>query len=79
MQHVQQLEPLLRQQPPVMPLRLTTVQPSLWRRVTAKVEKTLSVEKNVEIIFATVTFLLATGLFVSLARAVANYTIIPWP
>jgi len=79
MQHVQQLEPLLRQQAPVAPLRITTVQPSVWKRVTANVARALSVEKRAEIIFATVTVLLATGLFVSLARALANYTIIPWP
>jgi len=79
MEHVQQLELLLRQQPPVAPLRITTVQPSLWRRVTAKMKKTLSLEKNVEIIFATATFLLAAGPLVSFARALANYTIIPAP
>jgi hypothetical protein len=79
MEHVQELRPLFGQKQPVAPLRVTTVQPSMWKRVTAKVEKTLSVEKSAEIIFGAATVLLTAGLFVSLARAVAHYTIIPVP
>jgi hypothetical protein len=79
MQHVQKIEPLMGPKSPVAPLRVTTVRPSLWERMRAWAEKTLTTEMRAEIVFATATILLAGGLFASLARALAHYTIIPLP
>lgn len=79
MQHIQKIEPLMGQKSPVAPLRVTTVRPSPWERMRAWAAKTLSAETRAEIAFGTATILLTGGLFVSLARALAHYTIIPWP
>jgi hypothetical protein len=79
MQHVHKWEPLGQQTSPVAPLRITTVRPSVWERATARIEKTLSTEAAAEAVFGVATVLLTAVLFVSLARALAHYTIIPWP
>jgi len=75
MQHIQRLDSLGRQSQPFTPLRLTTVRPSTWERLRARLEKTFTAD----VIFGTVTVLLASGLFISFARALAHYTIIPLP
>ena len=79
MQHVHKLEPLSQQTSPVAPLRITTVRLSVWERATARIEKTLSTEVVAEAVFGVATVLLAVGLFMSLARALAHYTIVPLP
>jgi hypothetical protein len=79
MQHVHKLEPFGQQTSPVAPLRISTVRPSIWERATARIDKTLSTEAAAEVAFGVATVLLVAGLFVGLARALAHYTIIPWP
>ena len=79
MQHVQNFESLGERKQAVAPLRVTVVQPSIWEQVKAKVEQVLTVETKAEVIFGTVTILLASGLCLGLARALAHYTIVPWP
>jgi hypothetical protein len=79
MQHVHNIEPLRGQRQALAPLRVTVVQPSVWERINAKVDQALSQERVAEAIFGAVTVLLAAGLFVSFARALAHYTIVPWP
>lgn len=79
MQHVHSFESSHGQEQSVTPLRVTVVQPSVWRRLQMKVEQTLSSETSAEIIFGSATVLLTIGVFVALARAVAHYTIVPMP
>ena len=79
MQHVHNIEPLRGQRQSLAPLRVTVVQPSVWERITAKMDQALSQERVAEAVFGAVTVLLTTGLFVSFARALAHYTIVPWP
>ena len=79
MQHVHNIESLPGQRQSLAPLRVTVVQPSVWERINAKVEQALSQEPVAEAVFGAVTVLLAAGLFVSFARALAHYTIVPWP
>ncbi|HJY83271.1 MAG TPA: hypothetical protein VKK81_19580 [Candidatus Binatia bacterium] len=79
MQHVQKLGPLTGQRPSVAPLRVTTVRPSVWERVRAWAERTLTSETVAEIVLATVTISLTGSLLFSLYRALENYTIIPLP
>jgi hypothetical protein len=79
MQHVRKLEPLGQQTSPVAPLRILTIRPSAWERATERIGKTLSSEAAVEAVFGVATVLLVAGLFISLARALAHYTIIPLP
>jgi hypothetical protein len=79
MQHVHKLTPIGQQTSPVTPLRITTVRPSAWERATARIAKTLSTEAAAEVVFGVATILLVAGLFVSLARALAHYTIVPMP
>jgi hypothetical protein len=79
MQHVQNFESLGGRKQTVAPLRVTVVRPSIWEQVKTKVEQVLAMETKAEVIFGAVTILLALGLFVGLARALAHYTIVPWP
>ncbi|MGE0682798.1 MAG: hypothetical protein AB7P69_18085 [Candidatus Binatia bacterium] len=79
MQHTHKLTPFGRQTSPVAPLRITTIRPSAWERATARIEKMLSTEATAEAVFGVATVLLAAGLFVSLARALAHYLIVPLP
>lgn len=79
MQHVHNVESLHGQRHSLAPLRVTVVQPSLWERLKTKMDQALSQEPVAEAVFGAVTVLLATGIFVSLARALAHYTIVPWP
>ena len=79
MQHVHNIEPLRGQRQSLTPFRVTVVQPSVRERITAKVDQALSQERVAGAIFGAVTVLLATGLFVSFARALAHYAIVPWP
>jgi hypothetical protein len=79
MQNIHKLTPLGQQTSPVAPLRITTVRPSAWERATARIEKMLSTEAAAEAVFGVATVLLVAGLFVSLARALAHYTIVPMP
>ena len=79
MQNVQKLEPLTRQQPPVAPLRVTTLRPSVWERVRAWARRTLTEETVAEAALMTATVSLMVWLFVGLARALEHYTIIPLP
>ena len=78
MQHIHNVESLGQKQS-ITPLRVTVVRPSVWGRIKAKVDQTLSQEPVAEAVFGAVTILLATGLFMSFARALEHYTIIPWP
>ena len=79
MQSVQEFKTPLRHEQSVAPLRVTIVQPSLWKQMKAKVAQTLTTETIAEIVLRAATVLLTTGLFVSLARALEHYTIIPLP
>ena len=79
MQHVHNVESLRDQEQSLAPLRVTLVQPSVWKRINAKVDQLLSQESVALAVFGTVTVLLATGLFMSFARALAHYTIVPLP
>jgi len=78
MQHARQLGSFTEQQPAVAPLRVTTVRPSLREQVRAWVQK-MPTEDRAEVILSITTIVLVTGLFVSFARALAHYTIIPLP
>ncbi len=79
MQHVQQIETLTGQRSPVAPLRVTTVQPSLWQRIQTQMKETGMAETLAEVILATATFSLVGGLLFGLYRALESYTIIPLP
>jgi len=79
MQHVQKLGPTIGQNPPLVPLRVTTLHPSLWEQTTRWMQKTFSAETLVEAGFASATVFLLAVLLVSLARGLEHYTIIPWP
>jgi hypothetical protein len=78
MQHARKLGPFAEQQLSVAPLRVTTVRPSLREQVRAWVRK-IPAEDRAEVILGVTTVFLVTGLFVSFARALAHYTIIPLP
>jgi hypothetical protein len=60
-------------------LRVTVIQPSLWKRMKAKVAQRLTAEMIAEFVLGAATVLLTTELFVTLARALEHYTIIPLP
>jgi hypothetical protein len=79
MQHARKLGSFTGQQPSVAPLRVKTFRPSVRERVGAWVQRTLTAETTAEVIFGSATFFLVTALFVSFARALAHYTIIPLP
>jgi hypothetical protein len=78
MQHARKLGPFADQQPSVAPLRVTTVRPSLREQMRAWARK-IPAEDRAEVILGITTVLLVSGLFVSFARALAHYTIIPLP
>jgi hypothetical protein len=46
MQHVHNIEPLRGQRQSLAPLRITVVQPSVWERITAKMDQALSQEQS---------------------------------
>ena len=79
MQHIQSLEQCFKPHQPAAPFQPSTLRSTFWRRVETKVEKVLAKESTAELIFGAVTMLLLAGLFVSLARAITHYQIIPWP
>jgi hypothetical protein len=79
MQRARKLGPFSEQQPTVAPLRVTTFYPSMWERMRAWTQRTLTEETVAEVIFGTATIFLVTVLFVSFTRALAHYTIIPLP
>ena len=79
MQHVQQIETLAGQRSPLAPLRVTTIHPPLWERVSKRMEETGLAETMTEAILATTTFSLVGGLMLALYRALEQYTIIPLP
>lgn len=79
MQHVQKFEPLIGQKPPLAPLRVTTLRPSLWEQAKRWAQRTFTAETLVEIGFASATVFLLVFLLVGLARGLEHYTIIPWP
>jgi hypothetical protein len=79
MQHVQKLEPLARQKPPIAPLRVTTFRPSVWGRARAWAQRTLTAETVAEMTLVIATISLAACLYVGFTRALENYTIIPLP
>ncbi len=79
MQNVHNMESLGGQRQSLTPLRVTVVQPSAWERLKAKVDQALSQAPVAEAVFGAVTVVLAAGLFLSFARALAHYTIIPIP
>jgi hypothetical protein len=79
MQTVQKLEPLGGQKPLVTPLRVTTLRPSVWERVRAWARRTLTAETVAETALVIANIALMVWLFVGLARALENYTIILWP
>lgn len=79
MQHVQKMETLTGHQPPVAPLRVTTIHPSPWERLVTRIKDTAMRETITEILLATTTFSLVGALLISLYRALEQYTIIPLP
>jgi len=79
MQHIQSLESCFKPHQSIVPFQVTTVRPTLWRRIETKVERVLAEEKRAELIFGWVTALLTLGIFASLAHAVTHYQIVPWP
>ena len=79
MQHVQQIETLAGQRSPITPLRVTTVQPSLWQQIQTRMKESGMAETVTEAILATATFSLVGGLLFGLYRALEQYTIIPLP
>jgi hypothetical protein len=79
MQHVQKIEPLAGQKPPLAPLRVTTVRPSVWERTRAWAQRTFTEETVTEITLVIASISLLIWFFVGLARALENYTIIPLP
>jgi hypothetical protein len=79
MQHVQKINTLTEHQLPLAPLRVTTIQPSRWERLSTRMKETAMAETIAEAILATLTFSLVGGLLFSLYRALEQYTIIPLP
>lgn len=79
MQHARKLGQFAEQQPSVAPLRVTTFRPSVREQVRAWARRTLTAETTAEVIFGSATIFLVVVLFVSFARALAHYTIIPLP
>ncbi len=79
MHSVHNVESLNGQKHSLVPLRVTVVQPSAWERLKAKVDRVLSQAAVAEAVFGAVTVVLTAGIVISLARAVAHYTIIPIP
>ena len=79
MQHVQNFSSLPGQKQAISPLRISVVQPASWERLKAKVDQVLSRDTVAEIVFGTVTTVLASGLLFSFVRALMQYTIIPAP
>jgi hypothetical protein len=79
MQHVQKIDTLAGQHASFTPLRVTTIHPSRWERLSARMKETEMVETITEVILATATFFLVGGLLFSLYRALEQYTIIPLP
>src|SRR5262249_18217910 len=78
MQHARKLGQFAEHEPSVAPLRVTTVRPSLRERARAWARK-IPAEDRAEVILGITTILLVGELFVSFARALAHYTIIPLP
>ena len=79
MQHVQKFEPSIGQNPSLIPLRVTTLRPSLGEQAQRWAQRTFTVETLAEVSFAGATVFLLVFLLVGLARGLAHYTIIPWP
>lgn len=79
MQHVQEINTLAGQHASFTPLRVTTIHPSRWERLSMRMKETAMGETIAEVILATVTFSLVGGLLFSLYRALEQYTIIPLP
>jgi hypothetical protein len=79
MQHVQKFEPAIGQDPSLVPLRVTTLRPSLWKQTKRWAQRTFTTEALIEIGFASATVFLLAVLLVGLARGLERYTIIPWP
>jgi len=79
MQYARKLGPFAEQQPSIAPLRVTTFRPSVWERMRAWARRTLTAETTADVILGSATIFLVTVLFVSFARALAHYTIIPLP
>ena len=76
MQYVQKMETLTGHQ---FPVSETTIHPSRWERLSARIKETGMGETIAEVILATVTVSLVGGLLFSLYRALEQYTIIPLP
>jgi hypothetical protein len=79
MQHVQKMQTLAEDQPHLAPLRVTTIHPSRWERLSTRTKESAMAETVTEGILATLTFSLVGGLLFSLYRALEQYTIIPLP
>ena len=79
MQTVQKINTLTEPQLPLAPLRVTTIHPSRWERLSTRMRETGMAETITEVILATLTFSLVGGLLFSFYRALENYTIIPLP
>jgi len=79
MPHVQKIEPLARQKPPIAPLRVTAFRPSVWERARAWAQRTLTEETVAEITLVIASVSLMVWFFVGLARALESYTIISLP
>jgi hypothetical protein len=79
MQHVQKLDTRTGQAPSLAPMRVLTVQPSVWRRFRAWARIFPSQETMAEVTLTAVTILLMVWLFVNFSQALQQYTIIPLP
>jgi hypothetical protein len=79
MQNVQKINTLAGQPSSLPPLRVTTIHPSRWERLSRRMKETVMAETIAEGILATLTFSLVGGLLFSLYRALEQYTIIPLP
>ncbi len=79
MQNVQKFEPLIRQQSPVAPLRVTTFRPSVWERAKTWAKETFTQETVAEVILSTATVALMGWYLIELYFALEHYTIIPLP
>ncbi len=77
MQNIQKLDTRTGQSPSLAPMRVLTVQPSVWRRLSAWARKLASQETMAEIVLSAVTIFLMVWLFVSFSQALQKYTIIP--
>jgi hypothetical protein len=79
MQQAQKISSIPGRHETVPPLRVTTVQPSLTRRIKLWATRTFTEETIMEMLLGAFTLYLLIVLIIGLAHGVANYTIVPLP